>query len=78
MRSRSEYPAQTRLAAWVPSRLISSNPEPGDSALSEAICSPCGPRYAYLAIDDGNNNHGSNLIANFCRVPVLVRISFSE
>ena len=34
-------------------------------ALSESICSPCGPRYAYLAIDDGNNNHGSNLIASF-------------
>ena len=35
------------------------------TAVSEAICSPCGPRYAYLAIDDGNNNHGSTMVASF-------------
>ena len=35
------------------------------SVVSESICSPCGPRYGYLAIDDGNNNYGSNLIASF-------------
>ena len=34
-------------------------------AQSESICSPCGPRYAYLAVDDGNNNHGSTLVASF-------------
>ena len=34
-------------------------------AMSESICAPYGPHYAYLAIDDGNNNHGSTLIASF-------------
>ena len=57
---------QLKLGWQLGFRVGSYGPIPsGDCALSEAICSPCGPRYAYLAIDDGNNNHGSNLIASF-------------
>ena len=37
------------------------------SIISEGICMPTGPRYAFISIDDGQKNTGTSLISAFSR-----------
>ena len=37
------------------------------SFISESVCNIPGPKYMYLCIDDGNNNHGSSLVGCFAK-----------
>ena len=37
------------------------------SVISEGICMPTGPRYAFISIDDGQKNTGTSLISAFSR-----------
>jgi hypothetical protein len=37
------------------------------SIISEGVCMPTGPRYAFISIDDGQKNTGTSLISAFSR-----------